>query len=225
MSTSRQRSPTNGTRDTFSFQQRLKEIDMFFQQKDPVHQTMRRTTRRLARAGIAYAVCGGMAVNAHQYQRTTGDVDILLTADGFAEFRRRFVKKNYAPVADRPFRFKDRTNNVTVDFLITGQFPGSGDPGPIAYPDPATVSEVVDKVSVLDLATLIELKLAAQRYKDFGDVVELMRLNHLDESFADQLHESVRDDYIECLEEQRREDLYEARRALLPPNAEKGPYK
>jgi hypothetical protein len=189
---------------------------MFFQRKDPVHQTMRRTARRLARAGIAYAVCGGMAVNAHRYQRTTGDVDILITAAGLREFRKRHVKKNYAPVPDRPFRFTDRTSNVTVDFLIAGHFPGSGDPGPIAYPDPASACETVDDVCVLDLATLIELKLAARRHKDFGDVVELIRCNNLDEAFADRLHESVRGDYIECLEEKRREDLYEARRAQMP---------
>jgi hypothetical protein len=202
--------------ESFSFTQRLKEIDMFFQRKDPVHQTMRRTAKRLARAGIAYAVCGGMAVNAHRYQRTTGDVDILITAAGLREFRKRYVKKNYAPVPDRPFRFTDRTSNVTVDFLITGHFPGSGDPGPIAYPDPASACEMVDDVCVLDLATLIELKLAARRHRDFGDVVELIRFNNLDEAFADQLHESVRGDYIECLEEKRREDLYEARRAQKP---------
>jgi hypothetical protein len=33
----------------------------------------------------------------------------------------------------------------------------------------------------------------------------------LDESFQEQLHSSVRGDFIECLEEKRREDEYEAR--------------
>ena len=56
-----------------------------------------------------------------------------------------------------------------------------------------------------------DLNLAAQRYRDFGDVVELIRCNNLDESFADRLHPTVRQDYIECLEEKRREDEYEAR--------------
>ena len=39
----------------------------------------------------------------------------------------------------------------------------------------------------------------------------MIRFNDLDESFADRLHESVRQDYIECLEEKRREDEYDAR--------------
>jgi hypothetical protein len=196
--------------------QRLKEIDRFFQGKDPVHQTMRRAAKRLERVGIPYAVVGGMAVNAHRYRRTTGDVDLLLTEEGFEEFCQQFVGKNYARVPDRPFRFIDRTNKITVDILVTGLFPGSGDPGPIAYPDPDDVSETIDKVRVLNLEALIQLKLAARRHKDFGDVVELIRFNNLDESFAERLHPSVRRDYIECLEEKRREDLYEARRTWPP---------
>src|SRR5262249_19213413 len=120
----------------FSITARLKEIDMFFQGTDRVHQTMRRIARRLEKAGIPYVVVGGMAVNAHRYQRTTGDVDLLLTEEGLAAFQQRFVKKNYAPVPRRPRRFMDRTSGITIDFLVTGLFPGSGDAGPVAYPDP-----------------------------------------------------------------------------------------
>ncbi len=65
---------------------------MFFQGKDPVHQTMRRAARRLERVGIPYAVVGGMAVNAHRYRRTTGDVDLLLTEEGLNDFCARFVE-------------------------------------------------------------------------------------------------------------------------------------
>jgi hypothetical protein len=202
---------SDGTR--FNFWTRLKEIDRFFQKNDPVHQTMRRAVRRLERVGISYAVVGGMAVNAHHYRRTTDDVDLLLTHEGLAAFRQRFVGKNYACVPDWPQRFTDRTNGITIDILVTGDFPGSGDPGPIAYPEPTRVSETIDKVRVVDLVTLVQLKLAARRWKDFGDVVELIRFNNLDESFAERLHASVRRDYIECLEEKRREDEYAARRA------------
>ncbi len=184
---------------------------MFFERRAPVHQTLRRLVRRLDRAGISYAVAGGMAVNIHHYQRTTGDVDLLITVEGFDEFRRQFVPGKYEPVPCRGRRFVDRTNQVTVDFLVAGRFPGSGQPGPIAFPDPADVSETINKLRVIDLKTLVQLKLAARRYRDLGDVVELIRFNNLDESFADRLHPSVRRDYIECLEEKRREDEYEAR--------------
>jgi hypothetical protein len=195
----------------FNYWKRLKEISMFFQGKDDVHKAMRRLVKRLEKAEIPYAILGGMAVNAHRYERTTGDVDVLLTQDGFEEFRKRFVPKQYSTVEGRPRRFVDRTNKVTLDVLVTGRFPGSGKPGPIAFPDPSEVSEIIRSVRVVDLATLIQLKLAARRYRDFGDVVELIRFNDLDEAFADRLHQSVRRDYIECLDEKRREDEYEAR--------------
>jgi hypothetical protein len=195
----------------FSFTERLKEIDMFFQRKDPVHQTMNRLARKLEKAGIPYAIVGGMALNAHQYRRTTGDVDFLLSQEGFEEFCKRFVGKQYDRVQGRRWRFTDKTNGVTVGILVTGRFPGTGKPGPIAYPDPAEVSEVIDKHRVVNLWTLTTLKLAARRYRDWGDVVELIRVHNLDESFVEKLHPSVRDDFIECLEEKRREDEYEAR--------------
>jgi hypothetical protein len=194
-----------------SFWQQLRELDMFFQGKDPVHQTMRRVAKRLERKNIPYAVVGGMAVFIHEHRRATNDVDILLTPEGFEAFRRQFVPRNYGTVPGRSRRFVDRTSKIILDILVTGKFPGSGKPGPIAYPDPDTVAEVIDKVRVVDLLTLIQLKLAARRYQDFADVVHLIAAHHLDESFADRLHPSVHRDYIECLEEKRREDEYEAR--------------
>lgn len=198
-------------RKPFSFSRRLKEIDMFFEGRDAVHRTLRRLVKRLEKAKIPYAIVGAMAVNAHRYRRTTTDVDVLLTPAGFDDFRRLFVPKEYETVPRRSRRFVDSKDKVGVDVLVTGLFPGTGEPGPIAYPDPAQVGEAIDKYWVVNLVTLIQLKLAARRYRDFGDVVELIRFNELDESFADRLHPSLRRDYIECLEEKRRDDEYDAR--------------
>lgn len=184
---------------------------MFFQKKDPVHQTLRRLTKRLDKAGIIYAILGGMAVNSHRYQRTTQDVDILLTSAGLDKFRRLFVPKNVEQVPNRPRRFVDPKSAVNIDIFVTGKYPGSGQPGPIAFPDPGDVAETLDDFRVIDLPTLVQLKLAARRHRDFGDVVELTRFNMLDEAFASKLHASVQRDYLECLDEKRREDDYEAR--------------
>jgi hypothetical protein len=189
----------------------LQAITMFHQGRDPAHATMRRLVRRLDRAAIPHAVMGGMAVYVHGHRRMTDDVDVLVTRQGLEEFRRFFVPKNYEPVAGRSRRFTDKANGVTVDFLVTGLFPGRGEPGPIAFPDPAQVQQQVGKVKYIDLVTLIQLKLAARRYQDFADVVNLIAVHDLDEPFADRLHPSLRPDYIECLEEKRREDEYNAR--------------
>ena len=102
---------TTGPSPRPRFRERLKEIDMFFEKRGKVHKTMRRLAQRLEKAGIAYAIVGGMAVNAHGHRRTTADVDFLLTAAGFAEFQRRFLPKNYQQVPGRPRRF---THSSTV---------------------------------------------------------------------------------------------------------------
>jgi hypothetical protein len=196
---------------TISFWKQLKEISMFFQERDEVHKTMRRLVKRLEKANIPYVIVGGMAVFAHHYRRTTDDVDVLLRPEGLAEFRRLFLPKYYDTLPKRSRRFVDRKNNVPLDILVSGFFPGSGKPGPIAYPDPSQVSELREKIRVVDLVTLVQLKLAARRYQDFADVVNLIRFNQLDEAFAERLHASVRGDYFECLEEKRREDEYEER--------------
>jgi hypothetical protein len=187
------------------------EVDMFFQGKDPVHKALRAIIKRFDKAGIAYAVVGGMALKAHNFRRMTDDLDLLVTPEGLEEFRRRYVPRYYEETPQRRRRLTDKANKVTIDFLVTGRFPGTGEPGPIAFPDPSAVSELRDEARVVDLATLVQLKLAARRYQDFADVVALIRANALDESFAERLHPTVRQDYVECLEEMRREDEYEER--------------
>jgi hypothetical protein len=198
-------------REPARFAERLREIAMFFQGSDPIHQTMRRVAARFEQAKIQYAIVGGMAVNAHHHERTTRDVDFLLSAQGLAALRHFAAAGEFDAVPGRPRRFVDRETGVTFDILVTGLFPGSGQPGPVAYPDPQDVGQTINDLRVVNLPTLIQLKLAARRYQDFADVVNLIRANQLDEAFAKSLHESLRGDYIECLEEMRREDEYEAR--------------
>ncbi len=189
----------------------LQAITMFHKQEDPAHQTLRRLVRRLEKANIPHAVMGGMAVYVHGYRRLTDDVDVLLSREGSEDFQRRFVPKNYESVPGRSRRFTDRTNDVPIDLRITGLYPGPGKPDPIAFPDPVAVREQIENIPFIDLVALIQLKLAACRHQDFADVVKLIDVHHLDESFRDRLHPSLHQDFIECLEEKRREDEYEAR--------------
>jgi hypothetical protein len=194
-----------------SFWHRLEEIGMFFQKRSPQHQAMRRLVRRLERAAIPYAIMGAMAVNAHGAERTTKDVDVLLSEEGMKRFRQEIVPKFYNTIEGRPRRFTEKKSGVQLDVLVTGLFPGTGKPGPFAFPDPEAASEEIEKIQVVTLPQLIQLKLAARRHYDFGDVVFLIRVHNLDESFRKKLHPSVHKDFIECLEEKRREDEYEAR--------------
>src|SRR4051794_32736135 len=177
--------------DAMSATQRLKELEMYFEGKGKVYQTLRRVAKRLQKANIPYAVLGGIALAIHRYERATKDVDLLLTPEGLQEFRSRFLEKNYDLVPGRERRFLDRTSGVTIDILVTGLFPGFGKEKLFPFPPPEDVAEVVDDICYVNLAALIDLKLAARRWRDFADVVELIRFNDLDESFLDQLHPEV----------------------------------
>jgi hypothetical protein len=194
----------------FDFIERLREISMFFDGTDRVHRAMRKVVDIFEQQQIEYVIVGGMAVNAHRHQRTTGDVDILVRPEGLAKVRDLVATGTFSSVAGRSRRFIEPSEGVQFDLLVTGLFPGSGKPGPIPFPDPTVVAQTVRDVRVANLKTLIELKLAAHRYQDFADVVSLIRANDLDESFMSQLHLSVHKDFIECLEEKRREDSYES---------------
>src|SRR5439155_9853943 len=143
----------------------LRAFAMFEAGRTPAQVSLRRLVNRLKKAKIVHAVMGGMAVYAHGHERFTKDVDVLVTPEGLAEFKKRFVPKNYEQHPIRPRRFIDRINGITLDILVTGLFPGRGEPGPIAFPDPAAVRELIDKVYYINLETLIQLKLAAGRHQ------------------------------------------------------------
>src|SRR5262249_20254557 len=155
---------------------------------------------RLEAAGIPYVIVGGMAVNLHGAERTTKDVDILLTREGLERFRQEYVGKYYDTVPKRPRRFVDKDSGTIIDILVTGLRPGFGEPVPFTFPDPIAVTQEIDHLKVVNLPQLVQLKLAARRYYDFGDVTFLIRAHNLDESFLPQLHPAVHRDFIECLE-------------------------
>jgi hypothetical protein len=196
---------------SWDFWQRVKEVDAFFEGRDAVHNALRSLCGRLEAEAIPYAVVGGMAVRLHGRLQTTGDVDVLTTAGGLTDFRRRFVPNEYEALPSHRRRFTDKAHQVRVDFVVTGEFPGNHEPGPIAFPHPRDVAIVIENVRVVDLNTLVQMKLAARRYGDFGDVVSLIEVHNLDESFAEHLHPTLHRAYIECLMEKRREEEYEER--------------
>jgi len=84
--------------------------------------------------------------------------------------------------------------------MTTGEYPGDGKPKPVAFPDPVEAREKKEDLWVIDLETLIELKLASgmtapHRLKDLADVQELILHLHLPQELAEQLDASVRAEY------------------------------
>lgn len=182
---------------------------MFHSQSGPVPDTFRRLEACLKDLGIEHVVIGAFAMASHHYQRATTDVDICVRAADLERFRRECVGRTYQSVQGRSRRFFDPQTQVTVDFLVAGELAGRTSRNKqIRFPDP---SEAVERMGIrtVTLPRLIELKLVTWRFKDWGDVVELIRANQLGEDFADQLDPLVRMAYLECYDQKREEDRYE----------------
>jgi hypothetical protein len=163
-----------------------------------VQHALEKIARLLAEDGIPYAIVGAMALNAYGYRRLTVDVDILLTPAGLDELK----AMGYLPKFPGSRSLRDTENGVPIDVLLTGEYPGDGRPKPVVFPDPAVAAVRGERVALLPLPTLIELKLASgisapHRLKDLADVLELVRILGLPEETAEDLHPYVREKYRE----------------------------
>ena len=175
----------------------------FFKGKGMLNKALKRIAADLDRHGIDYAAIGAIALNRHGYKRFTEDIDLLLTREGLEKFREKLVGLGYRPAyegAQKKFRTTDE--NIPVDIIVSGEYPGDGLPKPVEFPNPSEFTVVIDGVNTISLEKLIELKLASgmtagERLKDLADVQELIKLKGLDAEFADRLNKYVRAKYIE----------------------------
>jgi hypothetical protein len=174
----------------------------FFMGDADVQRALSKIVGELEDAKIPYAIAGAMALNWYGYRRVTVDVDLLLTSDGLRALKERVLGRGYVEKFAGSKSMRDTENNVGIDVLIAGQFPGDGKPKPVAFPDPATIAFEGLKGRYLPLSKLIELKLASgmsapHRMKDLADVLELIRAVKLPRDFGNQLDASVREKYDE----------------------------
>lgn len=186
-----------------TFEANLAATAAFFMGTDPVHATTFKIAKLLDELGIAYAIIGAMALNEYGYRRATVDVAVLVTDESLAKFKQTWLGRGYVEKFPGSRGVRDTEHGVSVDFEISGHYPGDGKPKPVRFPDPARVAQRGERFALLPIATLVELKLASgmtslDRAKDLGDVVELIRHVALPLELADELDASVRDKYIEA---------------------------
>jgi hypothetical protein len=168
----------------------------------PPQKAMRKIVAVLEEERIPYAVAGALALNQHGYQRLTVDLDLLLTREGLAALKRRVLGLGYVERFPGSKGLRDTENNVGIDVLLAGDYPGDGKPKPISFPDPTAGSVSIEGIRFLTLGKLIELKLAsgmsaAHRMKDLTDVLELIRAAKLPRELGRELDASVRGKYDE----------------------------
>ncbi len=185
----------------------LREGGMFFQNESEVQKSLRRITARLNALGIDYAVVGGMALFLHGFRRFTEDVDILVTREGLAKLHQALEGSGYRPPFAGSKNLRDTENGVRIEFLVSGEFPGDGKAKPVAFPEPDTAAAEQDQIQLLNIETLIELKLASgmtggiERLKDIADVVEVIKMLQLPETIAERLNPYVGTRYRELWQE------------------------
>jgi hypothetical protein len=180
----------------------FREGSMHFENESAVHKALQKITTKLEEMSIPYAVVGGMAMFFHGYRRFTEDVDILVTPEGLKIIHDRLEGLGYLPPFAGSKQLRDTENGVRIEFLVAGQYPGDGQPKPVAFPPPEQARCVIQGIAFLTLPRLVELKIASGmtapgRLRDLGDVEALIQQLHLPQDFADQLHPYVQDKYKE----------------------------
>lgn len=183
----------------------IKGAGEFFEGTSALHRAARRLVEKLDELGIPFAVAGGFALGAYGYRRETEDIDILIRKDDWRRFKQAFVGLGYREVFQGSKAVVDTQEDVRIEPLYTGGFPGDGKPKSVTFPDPQSARGVVSadqRLPVVALERLVELKIAAgmtspgRQHKDYGDAVELIRRNQLPSTFVDRLdpyvHETFR---------------------------------
>jgi len=146
-------------------------------------------------------VAGGWAVWRHGYLgRVTQDVDIVVPADAVDELLRAAAVSGFEVFPARGGRWpklRHKESDVNVDLLPEGATPGTASkPAPTTIPHPSRLGAQIGTLKYVDLAGLVELKLAAGRARDDSDVVELVLANP-DQVDAVRRHlASVHADYV-----------------------------
>ena len=186
------------------------EARRYFMGEGTLNKTLARLSNDLEERGIDYMVIGAVALLAHGYPRFTEDIDLVMTAEGLQKFHEELVGLGYVPAfPGARKRLRSTTDNVSIEVMTTGEYPGDGKPKPVSMPEPAEASTEIDGIKVVTLEKLIELKLASgisapDRLKDLADVQELIKIRNLGADFALKLDPYVRAKYLELEEAVRR---------------------
>jgi len=128
-------------------------------QSPAVRGAARTAHEELERLGIPHAFAGGLAVGAHGYVRSTGDVDVLVGEEAFEEHAAGIV--TFRPGVPIHVR------GVSVDYLTVSEL-GEHVRAALEAPD------VSEGLPVVPLPVLLYMKLVAYRMRDRADVTELL---------------------------------------------------
>lgn len=151
--------------------------------------------------GCEAVLAGGWAVWRHGFLgRVTQDVDVLLASEQVDPFLRAAAVSGFDVLPQPPGRWPKlvhRETQIRVDILPEGQRPGTpAHPAPTTLPHPSSAGASGTMLRYITLPVLVELKLAAGRPRDEGDVAELIRANPGSVEMVRRHLVSVHPDYV-----------------------------
>jgi hypothetical protein len=191
------------TRDSESIVDLYGEALRYFMGEGNLNRALAHVAADLRERQIDYVVVGALALLAHGYPRLTEDIDLVLTAEGLDRFHKELIGLGYRPAfPGARKRLRSTKDDVGIDVIAAGEYPGDGQPKPVSFPNPPEASLEIDGIRFVTLEKLIELKLASgmtapDRLKDLADVQELIKVKHLAQDFAGKLNPYVREKYLE----------------------------
>ncbi len=185
---------------------RYAEVSRFFMGEGKLNIALAKIARDLNEHGIDYMVIGALALFEHGYARLTEDIDLVLTPEGLEVFHQELIGLGYLPAfPGARKRLRSTTEGITIEVMVTGEYPGDGKPKPVSIPEPSSASIEIDGIKIVKFEKLVELKLASgmtapHRLKDLADVQELIKIRKLQPEFAAQLDPYVRGKFLELYE-------------------------
>ena len=174
---------------------------------DRVLKTAKECHTLLANKKLCHVIIGGLAVHLHGHvNRKTRDVDLLIRPEDDNKIEDVLASAQYVCNKYREAYYSP--HGVRIDYHWNGKKTKNEI---LQLPDPAAISvNNIKDLPVAALVPLIEMKLECELRRQSGqpcgtkhrdDVLGLIRLKHLDASYADKLASSVRDLFRQLVNE------------------------
>lgn len=149
---------------------------------------------------IPFVFIGGVARNKYASPRMTSDIDILVSTKDKNKLKKIPIGYLKCLSKDSLKKFKLHEPKAEIEIIFSGEKAGNN--LGIEYPEPKTIDS---GDNVMTLESLIKFKLCSgiygKRYKDFGDVQDLIKERKLKKNFANRFRNDLKIKYEELWEE------------------------
>jgi len=161
--------------------------------------TKKQIKKLLDEYNIPFVFIGGVARNEYARARTTSDVDILVSSKDKQKMLSLPIGYIKCLTKDSAKKFLLHEPKTELEVMYSGEKAGNNKG--IEFPEPQKID---NGNNVMTLLSLVEFKLCsgllANRYKDYGDIQDMIKENKLPKNYAKDFRKDLKDVY---------EDLWE----------------